>query len=160
MFAGIRKRLARKQNEKDCDDDDKDDVHDIMPPPPNYIQISQGKIQLVHQPRSLEHDTISGNRSPATLTLERGDKDVLEKRMLEVEGALLRLQEQFHKVTKILSYCRPFALFHLHPPPPTSHNELNAPSLWCEKAQRVFAQNLRKMVQIPSPSPASAAPGQ
>ncbi|XP_068147782.1 uncharacterized protein [Drosophila tropicalis] len=48
MFAGIRKRLARKQNEKDCDDDDKDDVHDIMPPA-NYIQISQGKIQLVQQ---------------------------------------------------------------------------------------------------------------
>ncbi|KAL7736128.1 hypothetical protein ACLKA6_003679 [Drosophila palustris] len=141
MFAGIRKRLARKQNEKDCDDDDKDDVHDIMPPPPNYIQISQGKIQLVHQPRSLEHETISGNRSPASLTLERGDKDVLEKRMIEVEGALLRLQEQFHK-------------------PPTSHNELNAQSLWCEKAQRVFPQNLLKMVQIPSPSPASAAPGQ
>ncbi|KAH8372454.1 hypothetical protein KR093_011627, partial [Drosophila rubida] len=85
-----------RQNEKDCDEDDKDDVHDIMPPP-NYIQISQGKIQLVHQPRSLEHE-LSGSRSPATsLTLERGDKDVLEKRMIEVEGALLRLQEQFHK---------------------------------------------------------------
>ncbi|XP_034108938.1 uncharacterized protein DDB_G0284459 isoform X3 [Drosophila albomicans] len=95
MFAGIRKRLARKQNEKDCDEDDKDDVHDIMPPP-NYIQISQGKIQLVHQPRSLDHE-MTGSRSPATLTLERGDKDVLEKRMIEVEGALLRLQEQFHK---------------------------------------------------------------
>ncbi|KAH8397018.1 hypothetical protein KR215_007603, partial [Drosophila sulfurigaster] len=84
-----------RQNEKDCDEDDKDDVHDIMPPP-NYIQISQGKIQLVHQPRSLDHE-MTGSRSPATLTLERGDKDVLEKRMIEVEGALLRLQEQFHK---------------------------------------------------------------
>ncbi|KAH8297091.1 hypothetical protein KR044_004842, partial [Drosophila immigrans] len=90
-----------RQNEKDCDEDDKDDVHDIMPPP-NYIQISQGKIQLVHQARSLEHE-MTGSRSPASsLTLERGDKvsvssDVLEKRMIEVEGALLRLQEQFHK---------------------------------------------------------------
>lgn len=26
-------------------------------------------------------------------------QDVLEKRMIEVEGALLRLQEQFHKVS-------------------------------------------------------------
>ncbi|XP_017960917.1 uncharacterized protein LOC108654261 isoform X1 [Drosophila navojoa] len=90
MFAGIRKRLARKQNEKDCDEDDKDDVHDIMPPA-NYIQISQGKIQLVHQARSLEHE-------PA-LSLERAsDKDLLlERRMIEIEGALLRLQEQFQK---------------------------------------------------------------
>ncbi|XP_030560147.1 uncharacterized protein DDB_G0284459 isoform X1 [Drosophila novamexicana] len=89
MFAGIRKRLARKQNEKDCDEDDKDDVHDIMPPA-NYIQISQGKIQLVHQARSLEHE-------PA-LSLERAsDKELLEKRMIEIEGALLRLQEQFQK---------------------------------------------------------------
>ncbi|XP_030387140.1 uncharacterized protein LOC115633798 isoform X2 [Scaptodrosophila lebanonensis] len=93
MFAGIRKRLARNKNEKDCDDDDKDDVHDIMPPA-NYIQISQGKIQLVHQTRSLEQDTGS---SGGTLSLERSDKDVLEKRLIEVEGALLRLQEQFHK---------------------------------------------------------------
>ncbi|XP_033254255.1 uncharacterized protein DDB_G0284459-like isoform X2 [Drosophila miranda] len=64
MFAGIRKRLARKQNEKDCDEDDKDDVHDIMPPP-NFIQISQGRIQLVHQPRTPDpSDT-------GTLSLER-----------------------------------------------------------------------------------------
>lgn len=65
----------RRQSEKDCDEDDKDDVHDIMPPP-NYIQISKGKIQLVHQPRSLEDEEhrLSGNRSPAALTLERGDK--------------------------------------------------------------------------------------
>ncbi|XP_064547981.1 uncharacterized protein DDB_G0284459 isoform X3 [Drosophila montana] len=89
MFAGIRKRLARKQNEKDCDEDDKDDVHDIMPPA-NYIQISQGKIQLVHQARSLEHEP--------GLSLERAsDKELLEKRMIEIEGALLRLQEQFQK---------------------------------------------------------------
>lgn len=46
-------------------------MHDIMPPA-NYIQISQGKIQLVHQARSLELE--SGSRSPAALTLERGDK--------------------------------------------------------------------------------------
>ncbi|XP_017027550.1 uncharacterized protein [Drosophila kikkawai] len=65
MFAGIRKRLARKQNEKDCDEDDKDDVHDAMPPPPNYIQISQGRIQLVHQPRTpVESEA-------GTLSLER-----------------------------------------------------------------------------------------
>ncbi|XP_017077963.1 uncharacterized protein LOC108112541 isoform X2 [Drosophila eugracilis] len=65
MFAGIRKRLARKQNEKDCDEDDKEDVLDIMPPPPNYIQISQGRIQLVHQPRTpVESEA-------GTLSLER-----------------------------------------------------------------------------------------
>ncbi|XP_034120269.1 uncharacterized protein LOC117578722 isoform X3 [Drosophila guanche] len=103
MFAGIRKRLARKQNEKDCDEDDKDDVHDIMPPPPNFIQISQGRIQLVHQPRTPSDPSDTG-----TLSLERMngggslgsggcDKDLLEKRMIEVEGALLRLQEEFHK---------------------------------------------------------------
>ncbi|XP_034120270.1 uncharacterized protein LOC117578722 isoform X4 [Drosophila guanche] len=66
MFAGIRKRLARKQNEKDCDEDDKDDVHDIMPPPPNFIQISQGRIQLVHQPRTPSDPSDTG-----TLSLER-----------------------------------------------------------------------------------------
>ncbi|XP_022222122.2 uncharacterized protein LOC111073880 isoform X1 [Drosophila obscura] len=102
MFAGIRKRLARKQNEKDCDEDDKDDVHDIMPPT-NFIQISQGRIQLVHQPPRTPDPSDTG-----TLSLERingggslgsggCDKDLLEKRMIEVEGALLRLQEEFHK---------------------------------------------------------------
>ncbi|EDX06827.1 GD10915 [Drosophila simulans] len=44
--------MAPRQNEKDCDEDDKEDVLDSMPPPPNYIQISQGRIQLVHQPRT------------------------------------------------------------------------------------------------------------
>lgn len=48
-------------------------MHDIMPPA-NYIQISQGKIQLVHQARSL--DLESGSRSPAALTLERGGDKV------------------------------------------------------------------------------------
>ncbi|XP_070068694.1 uncharacterized protein [Drosophila takahashii] len=101
MFAGIRKRLARKQNEKDCDEDDKDDVLDIMPPPPNYIQISQGRIQLVHQPRTpveSEAGTLSLERHGGSISGSGGcDKDVLEKRMIEVEGALLRLQEQFQK---------------------------------------------------------------
>ncbi|EDW73984.2 uncharacterized protein Dwil_GK21614 [Drosophila willistoni] len=103
MFAGIRKRLARKQNEKDCDDDDKDDVHDIMPPA-NYIQISQGKIQLVQQEQqqlqlqqqqqlqlsaTLEHNS--------SLVGSGSDKDMLlEKRLIEVEGSLKRLQKQFH----------------------------------------------------------------
>ncbi|XP_034651660.1 uncharacterized protein LOC117890723 isoform X3 [Drosophila subobscura] len=101
MFAGIRKRLARKQNEKDCDEDDKDDVHDIMPPP-NFIQISQGRIQLVHQPRTPDPSdtgTLSLERINGGGSLGSGgcDKDLLEKRMIEVEGALLRLQEEFHK---------------------------------------------------------------
>ncbi|XP_050744154.1 uncharacterized protein LOC108029610 isoform X3 [Drosophila biarmipes] len=101
MFAGIRKRLARKQNEKDCDEDDKDDGLDSMPPPPNYIQISQGRIQLVHQPRTpveSEAGTLSLERHGGSTSASGGcDKDVLEKRMIEVEGALLRLQEQFQK---------------------------------------------------------------
>ncbi|XP_065367104.1 uncharacterized protein LOC135959897 isoform X2 [Calliphora vicina] len=52
MLAGIRKRLARKQLDiKECEDDDKDDLHaTAFVPPTNYIKISQGKIQLVHQP--------------------------------------------------------------------------------------------------------------
>ncbi|XP_059225037.1 probable WRKY transcription factor protein 1 isoform X2 [Stomoxys calcitrans] len=52
MLAGIRKRLARKQlGIKECEDDDKDDLHaNAFTPPTNYIKISQGKIQLVHQP--------------------------------------------------------------------------------------------------------------
>ncbi|XP_037822857.1 uncharacterized protein LOC119611370 isoform X2 [Lucilia sericata] len=52
MLAGIRKRLARKQLDiKECEDDDKDDLHaNAFVPPTNYIKISQGKIQLVHQP--------------------------------------------------------------------------------------------------------------
>ncbi|ALC41490.1 CG42663 [Drosophila busckii] len=100
MFAGIRKRLARKQNEKDCDDDDKDDVHDIMPPA-NYIQISQGKIQLVHQARSLELET--GARTPAALTLERsgggsgGDKNQCGSPIFEQE-----LREQIENMNRIM----------------------------------------------------------
>ncbi|KAH8275628.1 hypothetical protein KR026_011874, partial [Drosophila bipectinata] len=91
-----------RQNEKDCDDDDKDDVLSIMPPPPNYIQISQGRIQLVHQPRTpveSEAGTLSLERPSGGSTSGSAgcDKDVLEKRMIEVEGALLRLQEEFHK---------------------------------------------------------------
>ncbi|XP_023179395.1 myb-like protein V isoform X2 [Drosophila hydei] len=89
MFAGIRKRLARKQNEKDCDEDDKDDVHDIMPPA-NYIQISQGKIQLVHQARSLEHE-------PA-LSLERAsDKSQCGSPTFEKE-----LREQIENMNRIM----------------------------------------------------------
>ncbi|EDW36323.1 GL16736 [Drosophila persimilis] len=89
------------QNEKDCDEDDKDDVHDIMPPP-NFIQISQGRIQLVHQPRNPDPSdtgTLSLERINGGGSLGSGgcDKDLLEKRMIEVEGALLRLQKEFHK---------------------------------------------------------------
>ncbi|XP_064547979.1 uncharacterized protein DDB_G0284459 isoform X2 [Drosophila montana] len=89
MFAGIRKRLARKQNEKDCDEDDKDDVHDIMPPA-NYIQISQGKIQLVHQARSLEHEP--------GLSLERAsDKSQCGSPTFEKE-----LREQIENMNRIM----------------------------------------------------------
>ncbi|XP_037953399.1 uncharacterized protein LOC119683666 isoform X2 [Teleopsis dalmanni] len=52
----IRKRLVRRHLDiKECEDDDKDDVHTFTPPT-NYIKISQGKIQLVHQPTSLESE--------------------------------------------------------------------------------------------------------
>ncbi|EDW02322.1 uncharacterized protein DDB_G0284459 isoform X2 [Drosophila grimshawi] len=89
MFAGIKRRLARKQNEKDGDEDDKDDVHDIMPPA-NYIQISQGKIQLVHQARSLENEP--------TLTLERaGDKSQCGSPTFEKE-----LREQIENMNRIM----------------------------------------------------------
>lgn len=37
------------------EDDDKDDIQ-AFSPPTNYITISQGKIQLVHQQRSQESD--------------------------------------------------------------------------------------------------------
>lgn len=41
----------RQLDIKECEDDDKDDLHtSAFPPPTNYIKISQGKIQLVHQP--------------------------------------------------------------------------------------------------------------
>ena len=41
----------RQLDIKDCEDDDKDDLHatPTFVPPTNYIKISQGKIQLVHQ---------------------------------------------------------------------------------------------------------------
>ncbi|KAH8400819.1 hypothetical protein KR009_001181, partial [Drosophila setifemur] len=97
-------RTFFRQNEKDCDDDDKDDGLSIIPPPPNYIQISQGRIQLVHQPRTpveSEAGTLSLERAGDGSTSGSGsggcDKDLLEKRMIEVEGALLRLQEEFQK---------------------------------------------------------------
>ncbi|KAI9579428.1 hypothetical protein GQX74_005965 [Glossina fuscipes] len=39
---------CRQLDIKECEDDDKDDLHNFIPPT-NYIKISQGKIQLVHQ---------------------------------------------------------------------------------------------------------------
>lgn len=42
---------CRQLGIKECEDDDKDDLHaTAFAPPTNYIKISQGKIQLVHQP--------------------------------------------------------------------------------------------------------------
>lgn len=42
---------CRQLGIKECEDDDKDDLHaNAFAPPTNYIKISQGKIQLVHQP--------------------------------------------------------------------------------------------------------------
>ncbi|XP_065367103.1 nucleoprotein TPR isoform X1 [Calliphora vicina] len=111
MLAGIRKRLARKQLDiKECEDDDKDDLHaTAFVPPTNYIKISQGKIQLVHQPPPPTPTT-----TPSTLLppppcspppsfssqhicngLESpNDKDKIEHRIVELEAALLRLQEK------------------------------------------------------------------
>ncbi|XP_016986122.1 uncharacterized protein LOC108049456 isoform X4 [Drosophila rhopaloa] len=105
MFAGIRKRLARKQNEKDCDEDDKDDVLDIMPPPPNYIQISQGRIQLVHQPRTpLESEA-------GTLSLERhggsisGSGGCDKTRFARQESLLQSMQQENRSLlTRIRQY--------------------------------------------------------
>lgn len=43
--------FCRQLGIKECEDDDKDDLHTTaFTPPTNYIKISQGKIQLVHQP--------------------------------------------------------------------------------------------------------------
>ncbi|XP_067632278.1 uro-adherence factor A isoform X2 [Eurosta solidaginis] len=61
MLAGIRKRLARKTLDIKEEDDDKDDIQ-AFTPPTNYITISEGKIQLVHQQRSQESD-ISDTKS-------------------------------------------------------------------------------------------------
>ncbi|XP_016986120.1 uncharacterized protein LOC108049456 isoform X2 [Drosophila rhopaloa] len=101
MFAGIRKRLARKQNEKDCDEDDKDDVLDIMPPPPNYIQISQGRIQLVHQPRTpleSEAGTLSLERHGGSISGSGGcDKSQCGSPTFEKE-----LREQIENMNRIM----------------------------------------------------------
>ncbi|XP_017008455.2 uncharacterized protein [Drosophila takahashii] len=101
MFAGIRKRLARKQNEKDCDEDDKDDVLDIMPPPPNYIQISQGRIQLVHQPRTpveSEAGTLSLERHGGSISGSGGcDKIQCGSPTFEKE-----LREQIENMNRIM----------------------------------------------------------
>ncbi|KAL9915004.1 probable WRKY transcription factor protein 1 isoform X2 [Glossina fuscipes] len=114
MLAGIRKRLARKQLDiKECEDDDKDDLHNFIPPT-NYIKISQGKIQLVHQSAlsaaTAAATTITTTTNTTTLqptqpsppslpTLQNvadsnKDKDVLECRIIELEAAVLRLQEK------------------------------------------------------------------
>ncbi|KAM7343359.1 uncharacterized protein ACRADG_010417 isoform 2-T2 [Cochliomyia hominivorax] len=52
IFAIWRLQNGRRQLDiKECEDDDKDDLHaTAFVPPTNYIKISQGKIQLVHQP--------------------------------------------------------------------------------------------------------------
>ncbi|XP_016943407.3 uncharacterized protein [Drosophila suzukii] len=101
MFAGIRKRLARKQNEKDCDEDDKDDVLDSMPPPPNYIQISQGRIQLVHQPRTpveSEAGTLSLERQGGSISGSGGcDKSQCGSPTFEKE-----LREQIENMNRIM----------------------------------------------------------
>ncbi|XP_043064176.1 uncharacterized protein LOC108096626 isoform X2 [Drosophila ficusphila] len=101
MFAGIRKRLARKQNEKDCDEDDKEDVLDIMPPPPNYIQISQGRIQLVHQPRTpleSEAGTLSLERHGGSISGSGGcDKSQCGSPTFEKE-----LREQIENMNRIM----------------------------------------------------------
>ncbi|XP_052839776.1 uncharacterized protein LOC128254633 isoform X2 [Drosophila gunungcola] len=101
MFAGIRKRLARKQNEKDCDEDDKDDVLDLMPPPPNYIQISQGRIQLVHQARTpleSEAGTLSLERHGGSITGSGGcDKSQCGSPTFEKE-----LREQIENMNRIM----------------------------------------------------------
>ncbi|XP_054738412.1 uncharacterized protein LOC129244669 isoform X1 [Anastrepha obliqua] len=85
MLAGIRKRLARKTLDIKEEDDDKDDIQ-AFSPPTNYITISQGKIQLVHQQHSQESD-VSDAQS-------RKDREVLENRIIELEEALSRLQER------------------------------------------------------------------
>ncbi|XP_016957480.1 uncharacterized protein LOC108029610 isoform X2 [Drosophila biarmipes] len=101
MFAGIRKRLARKQNEKDCDEDDKDDGLDSMPPPPNYIQISQGRIQLVHQPRTpveSEAGTLSLERHGGSTSASGGcDKSQCGSPTFEKE-----LREQIENMNRIM----------------------------------------------------------
>lgn len=51
--------LFRQLDIKDCEDDDKDDLHATATfvPPTNYIKISQGKIQLVHQQQQQQQPT-------------------------------------------------------------------------------------------------------
>lgn len=69
-------------------------MHDIMPPA-NYIQISQGKIQLVHQARSLEHE-------PA-LSLERASDKVSPKtHLVPVRNSLLVADPMTPPITDIL----------------------------------------------------------
>ncbi|XP_011190072.2 uncharacterized protein Nckap5l_0 isoform X1 [Zeugodacus cucurbitae] len=87
MLAGIRKRLARKTLDIKEEDDDKDDIQ-AFSPPTNYITISQGKIQLVHQQRSQESDISDAQN--------RKDREVLENRIVELEEALSHLQERFN----------------------------------------------------------------
>ncbi|XP_023158442.1 uncharacterized protein LOC101457703 isoform X1 [Ceratitis capitata] len=87
MLAGIRKRLARKTLDIKEEDDDKDDIQ-AFSPPTNYITISQGKIQLVHQQRSQESDISDAQN--------RKDREVLENRIVELEEALSLLQERFN----------------------------------------------------------------
>ncbi|CAD7013516.1 unnamed protein product [Ceratitis capitata] len=51
------------------EDDDKDDIQ-AFSPPTNYITISQGKIQLVHQQRSQESDISDAqNRKDRLITV-------------------------------------------------------------------------------------------
>ncbi|XP_023179398.1 myb-like protein V isoform X4 [Drosophila hydei] len=101
MFAGIRKRLARKQNEKDCDEDDKDDVHDIMPPA-NYIQISQGKIQLVHQARSLEHEPALSLERASDKTRFARQESLLHTMQQENRALLTRIRQYEHCLDDVM----------------------------------------------------------
>ncbi|XP_016943409.3 uncharacterized protein [Drosophila suzukii] len=113
MFAGIRKRLARKQNEKDCDEDDKDDVLDSMPPPPNYIQISQGRIQLVHQPRTpveSEAGTLSLERQGGSISGSGGcdktrfarQESLLQSMQQENRSLLTRIRQYEHCLDDVM----------------------------------------------------------
>lgn len=80
MLGILKKRLYRKQiHDMKTLDEEKEELQDVAPPP-SYIRISDGKVSLVHQPLSTE--TVSK------------DKEVLEERIIELEEALIRLQDK------------------------------------------------------------------
>lgn len=81
MLGRFRKRLNRNRQILDMKtlDEEKEELQDVAPPP-SYIRISDGKVSLVHQPLSSESVT--------------KDKEVLEERIIELEEALIRLQDK------------------------------------------------------------------